>query len=449
MRRLFPEAHALLRTGFRAILGELPEEYWVRLGRAPAHEAALPLLLYGDEANAIGTSWMVLTWQSAVCPAASDSVFSRHVITLIPKTHYVIRGQINVTLQEAIKCVVRSLCALAQKGVHHNGEQLFCEVVGLKGDWKFHVQSCCLTRSYGRKLVCHLCMGSKTLAAPVTDVGPDALWRQTLLDPNSPPWSQEPALAAFRGFNPSWIWPDPLHVYFLGTGRDLAGSVLVILLRVRGFFAGPNQADRMEAATAQFKRWIEQSNLAKLPRKWSFSKPKLNWKSGTFASLRDKGSRTSSVLLWLADLLDGRDCGDNLLRTCVWAANNVIGLLASAAQASPFLTDAEAEQVKTVGQIFMQTYVALHLQHRGEAVKLFQFRPKAHLLQHLLLLHVPGNQTNPWLGVCWMDEDLLKKLMAVLRKTHVVTAPVQTLRRWLLQLPAKYQAVLLARLHRA
>ena len=52
-----------------------------------------------------------------------------------------------------------------------------------------------------------------------------------------PPWNSEPSLMQVEGFSLALVGLDLLHIWYSGCGRDLVGSVLVILIRT-GFFPG-------------------------------------------------------------------------------------------------------------------------------------------------------------------------------------------------------------------
>lgn len=340
-----------------------------------------------------------------------------------------------------MRIIVCSVSQMASEGVLNGNSRVFFETVGLKGDWKFHRQACNLTRHYGTNAVCYWCGATKDMSNPMTNLDLGAPWRNNLFDRTDPPWNVCPSVASLRNFTTQLILPDLLHVWHLGSGRDFLGSCLLLMIRERGYFEGRNQSQRFKSATRLVVEWSRQHNKPMaLPRKWRLSKKKLNMKSGEYASLRDKGARTVVVLEWLAAQLSQNPFGDFLMESAVSAANVCLMILGTSRKRSAFLTNEERDQVQVVGRFFLLCYY--HLYARGPAGNyyLFHIRPKLHLLDHILAL--PFGNKNPSVGLCWMDEDFLRKLMAILKRTHVSTSPISTIRQWLLGLKQKFDDVL-------
>ena len=121
---------------------------------------------------------------------------------------------------------------------------------------------------------------------------------------------------------------------------------------------------------------------------------------------------------------------DPLLHNCVWAANNMIGLLyQSRTENGLLMEDQDIKQIQAVGNLFLGTYLQLHAKYQGFCgYKLWNLRPKTHLWQHLL--ESCSRIRNPLVGSCWMDEDWLRGVMAVARKTHAAKTHSSTLKRY-------------------
>lgn len=427
----------LQRHGYEDVLGKVPDYYWPRMRDhlKPLQPHAIPCLLFGDECQALGSSYMVLTWMSEVNPVMTDSLFSRHIITLIPAERYHIVDGVNITLMAAMREIILSFQELSSKGVGG----MFCEVTGVKGDWKFHKQVALLKRHYSTNLCCHLCMATKNLVEPFTNLASDAGWRATILDPNLLPWETPPSLTQLRNFNPSFLLPDLLHVWYLGVGRDIVASCMVSLVR-SGNWAGANQVARFWTATCSFKRFLVAQGLPNLPKRWKFTKTKINMKGGQVAHFKEKGHRTGLVLKWLFAELDANGCDNHHLQSLLWAAHHVMGLLSSK---KLFLTREEGSQICSLGEFMLKQYLHLHHQRVG-SVKLWHIRPKWHLLHHIFLSCETTADfcRNPHSGVCWMDEDFLKKMMTVTKKCHKLTANSNTLKRYLLGLKEKIETTL-------
>ena len=60
--------------GYTDFLGKLPDYYWNTFQHLlkPRHLDALPVLLCGDECQALGESFMILTWQSELKAPGHD-----------------------------------------------------------------------------------------------------------------------------------------------------------------------------------------------------------------------------------------------------------------------------------------------------------------------------------------------------------------------------------------
>lgn len=229
-------AYQLLKAGFREHLGEANDFYWQTMSdefgvQKPQFQDSIGLQLYGDECQFFeNEQWMCFHWMSDNSIWWKDGRKSRFLICMIPVSKYAVRNGVNLTLQSVLSAVVVSLNFWRSNSVRDVGAQL----VGLKGDWKFLTQSLNLVRRPNCEAFCFLCEGSKGMERPITDLSVSAGWR---CDVARPPWNSEPSLMQVEGFSLALVGLDLLHIWYLGCGRDLVGSVLVILIRT-GFFPG-------------------------------------------------------------------------------------------------------------------------------------------------------------------------------------------------------------------
>lgn len=193
-------------------------------------------------------------------------------------------------------------------------------------------------------------MGSVSLGLAFTNVGPLALWLSTLLV--SFPWLLAPVFGAMIGFHLQLIGIDMLHVFHLGIGRDLCGTALKILVQRRDFFYGSNLEKRLLHCSKQLKQFAKNQKLGLRLRK--LSKANLNWKGNDYPEIRCKGSDTATTLKFLVHLTQQPTWPDDLheLATCLWASDFVVRLLTNCGN---HLTAAEAEQVETVGLVYIRT----------------------------------------------------------------------------------------------
>lgn len=230
---------ALLQHGHRDVLGFADGNYWAILEQNFGHmkptatQDSIPLQFYGDEIQVWdGVQYMCMCWISEVSPFMTDPAKSRFLICAIPANCYLQHGDVNLTLQEALRHIVCSFNLLYDQGV----EQLSCEVTCIKGDRKFIRQALSLTKHYGKDRVCCRCEATKSLMNPYTDISSNASWRWMVAEP---PWDHQPALCGLNNFSLMTVAPDTLHVFHLGVGRDLLSSTMVILLKSNAF-PGPN-----------------------------------------------------------------------------------------------------------------------------------------------------------------------------------------------------------------
>ena len=141
---------------------------------------AFPIQLFGDEVEIFDNhQWMCLNWSAETSPVHSDAKASRYLICVLPVHSYLMRcrGQkklVNVTLQECLRIVVRSLNDLAESGI----EAVTC----VKGDWKLLVQALSSKFSASSNEICFKCCATKNLRLPYTDVAPSADWRSRQRD---------------------------------------------------------------------------------------------------------------------------------------------------------------------------------------------------------------------------------------------------------------------------
>ena len=269
------------------------------------------LNLYGDEGQVFdGQEHVCLNWGSEVTPFPTVSRFSRFLIAVLPtRLCWKAPNKVNISLQETLRPIIESFKVLESRGA----VGLRAKLIACKLDWKFLVQSLHLSPQPSKDAVCRKCGATKSLLAPYTDMSSHAVWRTT------PPVQPVHLLDPMIGHLHSWpiIGLDVMHIFHLGVGRDLAASVLVLLVPSRhysgrkaplpcaqlpcallarvqlpcalllchGFLktmcaAVLGQAeDRMFAASEDIKAWAK-ANLENksFPRGWKITKSRLSFK---------------------------------------------------------------------------------------------------------------------------------------------------------------------------
>lgn len=186
---------------------------------------------------------------------------------------------------------------------------------------------------------------------------------------------------------------------------------------------------RLLEASRLIRSWSKQHSDLKMPKQWKLTSKRLSLKGGKFTHFIGKAWHCKVVLDFLVDYTANLEV-DPLLKTVLWAAQNVFVLLSESRTRSVFLLPAEIEQEQAVGKVFLEGYLRLRVKYNGWCIyKLFNVRPKLHLLTHMITDMV--RVRNPVAASGWMDEDFLKGVMRIARKTHLATTQSSTLKRYL------------------
>ena len=242
------------------------------------------------------------------------------------------------------------------------------------------------------------------------------------------------------------ISADILHVWHLGSGRDLAASCVVLLVKHR-YFNGSNIEQSLARATERLKAYCKSHKLSLMLKK--LTKQNLSWCSDSYPELKAKGHGTAVILQWLnAEMMvqqpvakpnayGGQRTLDDM-QLCLWSADSVLRMCMLAPQ---FFDESHQRHKVAVGTIFMNSYLTLAGRAIQDGVRLWKIRPKLHIWHHVLLEDRPSRQ-NPHFQSTWMDEDFIKRTMRITRRTHKRTAPVASLQRWLLGLQINLEAAL-------
>ena len=437
-----------MSSGHRPILGHADETYWNKLNqhhgfpKPPAGSDSLGFNLFGDEGQIFDhVEHMCLNWASELSPFHTNSRYSRFLIGMVPATMFwKTDTKMNVTLNELLRVVIQSFQILEEGFAGVSGQ-----LVAFKGDWKFLVQSLHLCPQPSKDHICWSCGATKSMVCPYTDMSPGALWKRT--PPVNPLYEMEPALSNLRTF--PIIALDAMHMFHLGVGRDLAASTILLLLRST-FFAGGKACncvswlvpfsffflqveDRMKDATAKIKAWVK-ANLKdkRLPKWWKLSKSRLSLKTNKYVHLTGKAWHTAVVIQYLANLFSVQDVHqvEADVKLACWTANQFFHLLTDCRKESVWLEPDQASQAQILGESFLKTYVGLHNKYHGRSnFKLFNCRPKLHLMAHMVA-NFENSPRNPLMDAVWMDENWIGQVLKLARKTHCRRTHVSTLLRY-------------------
>ena len=107
--------------------------------------------------------------------------------------------------------------------------------------------------------------------------------------------------------------PDVLHIWHLGVGRDLLASAIVVLVKQR-FFPGRTIDIRLGVASRSLRDFAK-ANHYNLSRR-NLNKQCLNWKSAEYPELKTKGFDTAIIGMWLSDLVEKQDIGNDDMGYC-------------------------------------------------------------------------------------------------------------------------------------
>ena len=247
------------------------------------------------------------------------------------------------------------------------------------------------------------------------------------------PWESPPSYASIPHFHLKMLHADLLHIWNLGCGRDLAGSLISLLVR-DSHLPGSNQNRRFLVATRLLQQFARRHGL-NLSRK-KLTQKSISMSRNRFPEYKGSGFDTYIVVKWLADFVQSPQCRglDPQVRTVVWVANQVISIIYNAPS---FMSAAEQHQIRTLGAIFIRTYLYLAHEAARSQIYLWRVRPKLHLLDHVLRCERLSG-VNPKLYATWLDEDSLRRYMRINRLTHKRTSHVRVLQRWLLGLPGTW-----------
>ena len=137
--------------------------------------------------------------------------------------------------------------------------------------------------------VCWLCEATKggegDMHMAFTDRHPQAAWRATYL--RTLPWVERPWFADLVGFQLDMVMGDLLHVFNLGTAKNVAACVLKIILQDTKIFTRGTIDERMADATASLKHYARQNKYQLRLKK--LTKSKIKWQSKNSLNLAPQG----------------------------------------------------------------------------------------------------------------------------------------------------------------
>eukprot|EP00435_Cladocopium_sp_Y103_P074390 s636_g48.t1 len=198
--------------------------------------------------------------------------------------------------------------------------------------------------------------------------------------------------------------------------------------RARSTMSGLVKA-RMLRASMEIKAWCKEHSKYRLPSRWHLSKTKLSLKRGKFVHYVGKGWHVSVILGFLRDFVENLNI-DSDLKMLVWSGDELMSFLHAERQnRGLLLTDAGIHQATVLGDFHLKMLLVVSQKFSGfPTYRLFNVRPKFHSMSHVLDFASTGR--NPVTQACWMEEDWIRKVANVAKRTHAKRTKLSTLQRY-------------------
>lgn len=186
---------------------------------------------------------------------------------------------------------------------------------------------------------------------------------------------------------------------------------------------------RMLRASLEIKAWCKEHSKYRLPSRWHLSKTRLSLKRGKFVHYVGKGWHVSVILGFLRDFMENLNV-DSDLKMLVWSGDELMSFLHAERQnRGLLLTEAGIHQVTVLGDFHLKMLLVASQKHTGfPTYRLFNVRPKFHGMSHILDFASTGR--NPVTQSCWMEEDWVRKVANLAKRTHARKTKLSTLQRY-------------------
>ena len=142
-----------------------------------------------------------------------------------------------------------------------------------------------------------------------------------------------------------------------------------------------------------------------------------------------KGWHVSVILGFLRDFMENLNV-DSDLKMLVWYGDELMSFLHAERQnRGLLLTEAGIHQVTVLGDFHLKMLLVASQKHTGfPTYRLFNVRPKFHGMSHILDFASTGR--NPVTQSCWMEEDWVRKVANLAKRTHARKTKLSTLQRY-------------------
>ena len=264
------------------------------------------------------------------------------------------------------------------------------------------------------------------------------------------PWSLQCSLQFVVGLSKGMIRWDVLHLWHLGVGRDAVASILEFLCAESDFFgAHPALPNRLSAAYANFRSWC--LVLKKFPVISTFTKENLHF--STTPTCTFKASDIMLITSWLGDIFCEVDIEIVKLGRCRHLPGTVVQLLQQFAAPADrewvlarrvvclmrmilatwwhnplVMRPASQQRCYDAGLLVLRAWG--HLSHMSAMAgrRRWHMKPKIHAVAHVIHSMADSERhqaLNPAADACFMDEDMIGKIMRIVRQCHPTTVGVK------------------------
>ena len=406
--------------------------------------STLPVWVHGDAARAFKCQKiLILSWMCGLMSGCSWN--SRLLYSVIPADELS-----QLTLQSLLAAFANDINEL-QRCLKLPWRFLY---VASKGDLEWHAMAYRLQRYYRCSLLCFKCFASQTEADLLyTNLLDDAGWTCTdvqtshLLEEFADAPEGAPSLCSIEGWSAEMMFWDLMHILFIGLGRLICGSSMVLLC-VTGFYSRSNCTDsHLLGMHGRFRDWRLRHNVAVYVEKFTHKLigcPNEIDKCDRYANFPEldvKAAHVKCIIMFLADelgkagLLPNQEVKDagaclHFLASFVWTLEH----------ADLWLTQSEADAQYSYGMKFL--LILRHLARLGRHHNLSRWNiiPKFHYFHHCIRF-MWETKMNMMKATCFLDEDFMGKVKKLASKTHRTTVSLRTLQRYLVLLGLRWKRV--------
>ena len=380
-----------------------------------------------------------------------NTFMSRFLIAAVPSKFYTAHADAIPKLLCELK---KDLTRLFHEGVKGSSNKpLFAALIGVKGDFEFHLEVAGFQRSYANagtvvnRAFCPECSAGPD-AMPAIDMSEPPQWAATAY--MSDPWNTVPPLSQIPyalSQAASLYRRDPFHMLKYGFLRDLAASSILYLAQLEYWDyegVGKSLDARLERAYKMFSLWLIAESKSSSLRK--FSRGNFHRTKATkMPFLGGKGSDSILCLMYLEffvtlKLRNPKDPSHVELLTAMQETfQGALSFTGVYISHPVFLERSCAAWLLKSGMRLLKGYCYLAQRTLSEGRRLYALRPKVHYFHHSLRdLQLQLDRGDPAIlnynavFNCEANEDFIGRVSRISRRVSPKIASRRTLDRYLL-----------------